>query len=1065
MTTWILSSSALIGGVLLLRRLIRGKISPRIQYAVWLLVLVRLLMPFSLFESGLSVQNLQEEALKQPQVQQIQQVINTPIIQQRPAQNPQIPQNPATPQETVGQGNVTQTPQQAPTNPDPAVANPMTLADIALYVWLGGMAVMTIWLLACNLHFLFRLQRDRRTMDIPVSPLPVYRTDAVETPCLFGLFHPAIYLTDEVAEEPVVLRYVLTHELTHYRQFDHIWSLLRTVTLILHWYNPLVRLAFRASQQDCEMACDEGTLKQLGEEHRGDYGRTLIRLATHTRLRTTMITATTLSDGKQAIRERILILMKNPKTAMLTMVSLILCCAIIVGCTFTGAAGDREETEPSESTESLSTDPTTPMESIPTDPVSREILDMFHYDNPEYRWLFMSTSCIFDDPSQIDLLVILYNGLPGNPVWQDFTEEEQNAVTGQFSGGVYTAVDRLPATQIDELLIKYFGTTLTDVQIPDLFAYYDKTDSYYHQHGDVIIPAFTIDAVEELDENHLRVYYTHSESSFAAAFGQLTGGNYVQGASMVMELHKANGIWQPRSNRVAQTDVSLESFETLGELLTDRLYDPRQTDALGVFRLTELDTGNTYHALKTNLFDFRFSNLLLDWENAVKGDYTLYYDDTIMVQVENLDGSFYVQFHDGKDADWIYVSECDRFVPLLPNPEYENTKDPASKIQSSLYNDYDFYLEAGRHIPNFGNGDPQSTVDLLTKAIPAYFRRAAQMSKTGRIEYEDVEISNVYWKLNEDGSMLYEADLKFIPDTIAPKNAMILWTLTRLEDGYWYRDTDIAWHPTGRPLPSVISVPWEVKEQVTMPYEEYFAQIRPYSLELDNLNFWRSFDGYSVLYGQDCFQVVKGINTPVLTVPNVDTTIDWIVCDTSWIYGIRNGQELVRVSYSGGQAQLLCNVAEVLGSNYGIAQDLYLGDGAVLFFSACSESGSTVCRLYLPDLTLDILVQTNTPEALVTEALSNHELVWYEENLAFKQLMRSIEADPPAKYILPNGELVDNLEGWVSADYEVPQGFSHYVNTSTGEAYTLPSYGNFSSRTQSNIEKNGEAWWNDFRTP
>ena len=1073
MTEWIVSSSVLIVAVLLIRRLLRGKVSPRIQYALWAIVLLRLLMPFSLFDSDMSIQNLQEEAMSRPEVQQVQQVINRPIVQQTTVQTPQTQepqqsqnQAPVIPQNPVGQGSVVQNPSQTPSEPEPTSS--LTLADLALYIWLGGMAVMALWMAACNIHFSRRLKQNRRALDIPACLLPVYRTDAVEMPCLFGLFHPAIYLTEEAAEDPLVQHYVLTHEMTHYRQLDHVWSVLRTVALTIHWYNPLVWLAFRASRQDCEMACDEGTLKQLGEEHRGDYGRTLISLAAQPRLRSAMVTATTLSDGKKAIRERIVILMKNPNTALITLVCLILCCAIIVGCTFTGAKDPTEKpdvTDPTETTEPTET--TNPTEAIvPTEPIPQEILDMFRYGNPEYRWLFMSTSCIFEDPSQIDLYVVLHNGFEDSAQWNDFTGEEQMIVSEQFIGGVYTDVDRLPVTQIDQMLRKYFGVTFEDVRMSDLFAYYDKTDSYYQQHGDVYIPEITIDVVEVLDDTHLRVYYTHAQHSIAAAFEQYPMGKYINGASMVMDLELVNGIWQPRSNQVVKTNAPLYSYETLGELLSDRLYDPRQGDAFGVFRLTELDTGTTYHALRAKIFDFTHSKLILDWYSAVARDYSLYYDDTIMVQVESLDGSFYVQFHDGKDADWVYISECDKFVPLIPNPNNASTNDPASLIQHTLYTDYDVFLEGGHHIPNFGNGDPASAVEILTKQIPAYFRRTAERSKTGYISYESVEISNVYWKLNEDGTIYFQANLTYTPDTAYPYETMISCNLIRLEDGYWYREIDIDWLPVGRALPSAIEVPWEVAEQVTMSYEEYFAQIRPYSLEEGNIISGRSFDGYSVLYGTDCLQVVKGMNTPVLTVPNVDTTIDWKDCDSRWIYGVRNGQELVRISYAGGAALPLCNVAEVFGGGYGIAPNVYLADGAALYFTVCSENGSAVCRLYLPEMRLDIMAQTENPELWGAEPVSNHEVTWYEENLEFKKLMRSIEADPPEQYIVGNGQLVDDLESWVSRDYEIPRGYNHYVNTATGETYTLPSFGNYYSvRTQAQRDQNGDAWWNDFRTP
>ena len=58
----------------------------------------------------------------------------------------------------------------------------------------------------------------------------------MDTPCLFGLFRPAIYVTPEASGDPALLAHTLAHEETHYRHGDHIWSALRCLCLVVHWY-------------------------------------------------------------------------------------------------------------------------------------------------------------------------------------------------------------------------------------------------------------------------------------------------------------------------------------------------------------------------------------------------------------------------------------------------------------------------------------------------------------------------------------------------------------------------------------------------------------------------------------------------------------------------------------------------------------------------------------------------------------------------------------------------------------------------------------------------------------
>ena len=85
--------------------------------------------------------------------------------------------------------------------------------------------------------------------------------EGLPSPCLVGILSlPAIYLTPEAIQDEDTLRHVLAHELTHFAHKDHIWSALRCVCLVLHWYNPLVWLACVLSRRDGELACDEGAV-------------------------------------------------------------------------------------------------------------------------------------------------------------------------------------------------------------------------------------------------------------------------------------------------------------------------------------------------------------------------------------------------------------------------------------------------------------------------------------------------------------------------------------------------------------------------------------------------------------------------------------------------------------------------------------------------------------------------------------------------------------------------------------------------------------------------------------
>ena len=317
MIEWVVSSCILILAVIALRYLLRGRISLRLQYALWLLVLARLLLPVSFGSTDISVMSVVERA---PVVQAAESVRDVDVIWQ--AGNGTVQGHP------IG-GAVSNTVVLAEPSAADAqfghMENALTLRKILLPVWRCGAAATLLVFPAAIVRFARRLRRCRRPLAVEGAALPVYVAEERAVPCLFGLFRPAIYVTQATADDPVLLRHAVAHETTHFRHGDHVWALLRAVCLALHWWNPLVWWAAKLSRQDGELACDEATIRALGETERAAYGRTLIRMACGRGV-SPLLTATAMDGGKTSLHERIVLLAKKPRTA-----------ALCVGCTFTGA--------------------------------------------------------------------------------------------------------------------------------------------------------------------------------------------------------------------------------------------------------------------------------------------------------------------------------------------------------------------------------------------------------------------------------------------------------------------------------------------------------------------------------------------------------------------------------------------------------------------------------------------------------------------------------------------------------------------------------------------------------
>lgn len=321
MTEFLVTSSVLIAAVIILSFLSRGKISRRLRYALWIPVLLRLLMPFPLPGSPFNVMN----AVPGGTPVRVQSA-NTALTGAAAASGVSAPVHGTALLPAASAGTVATS------------AGPMSTDEILRLVWLIGSIALALWFLGTNLVFYRRLRRTRKACDAVNVKLPVYVSSSVLSPCLFGLFRPAVYLTPKAAENECDTRYVLAHELCHYRHGDHIWSVLRCVCLAAYWWDPLVWAAAILSRADSELACDEAAVRQIGEENRLAYGRTLVGMIAVKQAPSNLLcTATTMASGKRGIKERLNMIVRNPKTLIPVFAAVIVVCAICIVSTFTGA--------------------------------------------------------------------------------------------------------------------------------------------------------------------------------------------------------------------------------------------------------------------------------------------------------------------------------------------------------------------------------------------------------------------------------------------------------------------------------------------------------------------------------------------------------------------------------------------------------------------------------------------------------------------------------------------------------------------------------------------------------
>lgn len=302
----VLTVSALILAVLLVRAIFKNRVPKRMVYTLWLVVLVKLCLPGTL----VSLPVLPAEEAAAP-VQRVE-LPAQPLPAQQPAQAVTQPQTPVQQPVSPAQGAT-----EAP-------AKPLTAMQIFQIVWAGGSALLGFWLFGTWLVFTVRLHKSRRFLGRH-GRTRIYISSTVKSPCLAGLV-PAVYLTEDVLQTPET-ELILRHELTHLRHLDFLWSLCRTAAVIVYWWNPFIWLAAICSKRDAELACDEAVAAGLSDAQRLVYARAILAQAPRK--------AAALSLAGPPVRERILFLTKKQRTSVLCVILALLLIVSAAGCSLT----------------------------------------------------------------------------------------------------------------------------------------------------------------------------------------------------------------------------------------------------------------------------------------------------------------------------------------------------------------------------------------------------------------------------------------------------------------------------------------------------------------------------------------------------------------------------------------------------------------------------------------------------------------------------------------------------------------------------------------------------------
>ena len=296
-----ISASWLVLAVLLLRFVLK-KAPKWVNVLLWGIVAVRLTFPFSI-ESALSL--IPSAETISPGIM----MDNVPSVQTGvPAINNVI--NPV-----IGSSLA----------PVPgASANPLQIwIPILSIFWVTGVAVLLLYTAVSY----WRLRR--KVSEAVILRDNIFQSENVASPFVLGIIKPKVYLPYHMDGQD--LSHVVAHEQAHIRRRDHWWKPLGFLLLTIHWFNPLMWLAYVLLCRDIELACDEKVIKELGNEQRADYTQALVACSVNRR----MIAACPLAFGEVGVKERVKSVMNYKKPSFWIIVLVVIACVVVAVCFLT----------------------------------------------------------------------------------------------------------------------------------------------------------------------------------------------------------------------------------------------------------------------------------------------------------------------------------------------------------------------------------------------------------------------------------------------------------------------------------------------------------------------------------------------------------------------------------------------------------------------------------------------------------------------------------------------------------------------------------------------------------
>ncbi|NHM33849.1 M56 family metallopeptidase [Neobacillus terrae] len=340
-----LMGSILALGILVIKAIFRQRLSAKLHYYIWILLVLRLIVPIDIQSHISFISFIPNEQKKlDPHFIAEQYVPN--IIQTSTITTESTP--------SIEDSNALA---------DPGIIGGIFSYDTAAVLWIIGVSSILLYILCVNILMRAKLKKcsaceredlieilEAEKSKLKVnSKIKIIYSNYSKSPAVYGMIHPKIIIPEELIDKltPEEFRFVLSHELTHIKNKDLVVNTLLMIVKAIYWFNPLIWYSLNQVKQDCEVACDASVISTLKTEEVKKYGQTIINLL---RLFSEKRSTTgTLGYASKYNKRRIVMITQFKKSSAICAV-LALSLTIMVGCSSTIKPGS-SDVSPNESSD------------------------------------------------------------------------------------------------------------------------------------------------------------------------------------------------------------------------------------------------------------------------------------------------------------------------------------------------------------------------------------------------------------------------------------------------------------------------------------------------------------------------------------------------------------------------------------------------------------------------------------------------------------------------------------------------------------------------------------------